>query len=569
MLLELARGTGAEWDSWIQHLCEFEADALRVERVSFWTLGEQASSMTCDAGYVASTREFEHGSVLLAANVPEFFEALREARALSVGDVHDDRRVRGLDDYCASRGISSMLDVPVWAEGRLAGVLCHEHVGHARRWKNAEQDFAVGVGQVVSSALAARAHTRAEAAAQRSAFLDTVSRAVISSLDTQEICRRALALVVPKRADACLVWLENSDGRLELLAWKASDPRQEEILLRVRGELDRNRQPTFATQVFRQRQSVLLQDFHRAVLETCAFAPAELQAFEELGITASVGVPLVAEGTTIGAMAFHAAGRHFDTEDRALAEDIAARLGAALQNARLYAIAHDAIHARDDFLVLVAHELRTPFTALQLMTDDLARRTRRDSNAEEARRSDAISRGVRRCTDVIERVIEASTIRAEGVKLAPESCDLVQIVRGCIAQMVESARRAGTPITVHAESPIVGLFDRAGVERIVRVLVENAIKFGEKKPIEVSLRRDGSHAELTVVDHGLGIAPDRLPALFSPFERAVPKEHFPGLGMGLYVAKSIVEAHGGTITAKSAVGEGTTFVVRLPTAGAR
>jgi signal transduction histidine kinase len=196
------------------------------------------------------------------------------------------------------------------------------------------------------------------------------------------------------------------------------------------------------------------------------------------------------------------------------AEDFAARVNAALQNARMYAVAQDATQARDDFLVLVAHELRTPLTALQLWTDGLLRRARRDGDAEETQRSDAISREVRRFIDVVEHVIEASTIRAEGVKLARTSCDIAQIVRGYIAQVAERARRAGTPITVHAASPIVGLFDCAGVERIVRVLVDNAIKFGEKKPIEVSLHRDGADAELTVVDRGVGADPDHLPALF-------------------------------------------------------
>jgi signal transduction histidine kinase len=522
--------------------------------------------MTCDAGYIASTREFEHGALLLASDVPEFFEALREARALSVEDVHTDPRARGLADYCAARGIGSILDIPVWTEGRLAGVLCHEQVGHARRWRRAEQDFAVGVGQVVASALSARAHTRAEAAAQRSAFLDAVSRAVVSSLDTHEIGRRALALVVPKVADASIVWMIDRDGGLGALAWAGADPQKEQGLDRVQRALARNRQaPNFAMRVFRQRQTVLLPDVSRAWLEKYDFAPAERAAFSEGGITASIAVPLEVGGTTIGVMSLHAAGRHFGLEDRALAEDIAARVAAALQNARMYGLAQDAIRARDDFLVLVAHELRTPLTALQLRTDSLLQKARRNGSAEDTKRTDAIARDVRRFSDVVEHVLEASTVRAEGVKLSHEACDLAKIVEGCVAHVAEQARRAGSSIAVHTESSIVGRFDRERVGRVILCLLDNAIKFGEKKPIEVSLRRDGAQAELTVGDQGAGISPDRLPSLFEPFERAgLAKEHFGGLGMGLYIAKAIVEAHGGTIAAHSTVGEGTTFVVRLP-----
>ena len=564
MLLELARGTGAEWGSWIQHLCQFEADVLRVERVSFWTLDDSASSMTCDAGYVASCREFEHGALLLASGVPAFFEALREARALSMEDVHGDPRARGLDDYCSSRDICSILDIPVWAEGRLAGVLCHENVGSKRHWRRTEQDFAVGVGQVVASALAARAHTRAEAAAQRSAFLDAVSRAVISSLDTREIGKRALALVVPKLADVGAVWMVNIDGDLDCLATAASDARKQQVIDRALQVVSKERGPTFVTRVFRQKQSVLIPDFQRAVLEIQNFLAPEKQVFDEVGITASIGVPLEVGGTTIGTMTLHATGRHFNADDRALAEDIGARIAAALQNARMYGIAQGAIRSRDDFLVLIAHELRTPLTALQLRTDSLLQKSRRDGNAEDKKQSEAIARDVRRFTDVVEHVLEASTIRAEGVKLAHETCDLVGVVKGCVAQMAERARRAGSTITVDAESPVVGRVDRARVERVVVCLLDNAIKFGENKPIEVSVRRDGTEVELTVRDHGAGVPPDRLPSLFEPFVRAVPKEHFPGLGMGLYIAKAIVEAHGGTIAAHSAVGKGTTFVVRVP-----
>ncbi len=566
LLLELARGTGAEWGPWIQHLCQFEAEVLRVDRVSFWSLDDSASRITCDAGYVASTREFEHGGSLLASEAPEYFAALHEARALDMADVMGDPRVRGLADYCVTRGVGAMLDIPVWAEGRLAGVLCHEHVGGPRHWRRAEQDFAVGVGQVVASALAARAHTLAEAAARRCAFLDTVSRAVVSSLDTREIARRALALVVPRLADLCVVWSLNRDGALECLGWKAADPRRGDAIARLERALAGPRPGPFATRVFRRRQTVVLPDIHQAVFEIYDVAPVERAVWDEIGLTTGMGAPLEVGGTTIGTMIFYAVGRHFDADDRALAEDIACRVAAALQNARMYGIAREAIRARDDFLALVGHELRTPLTALQLRADALLRRTQGSGDAEEARRTDAIARDVRRFSDVVEHVLEASTIRAEGVRLAYDTCNLTAIVQACVARAAERAERLGIAISVHTEPSLIGRFDRGRIERVVMGLLDNALKFGEKRPIEVVLRRDGDRAELTVRDHGTGIAPDHLPALFEPFERAVPKEHFGGMGMGLYVAKAVVEAHGGSIAASTAVGEGTTFVVRLPLA---
>jgi signal transduction histidine kinase len=104
---------------------------------------------------------------------------------------------------------------------------------------------------------------------------------------------------------------------------------------------------------------------------------------------------------------------------------------------------------------------------------------------------------------------------------------------------------------------------------VVDRLLDNAIQFGQGKPIEVALERNGTQAVLVVRDHGLGIAAERLPSIFAPFERAVPKERFGGLGLGLYIAKSIIEAHGGSIAVTSRLAEGAVFVVRLPLASER
>ncbi|HEX8789927.1 MAG TPA: GAF domain-containing sensor histidine kinase [Polyangiaceae bacterium] len=563
MLLELARSTAAEWDSWIQYLCQFEADVLHIERVSFWSLAERNASMRCDAGYVASTRVFEHGAVLLASEVPAFFDAIREARTLNVEDIRGDSRVRGLEEYCSSRGISSMLDVPVWIEGRVAGVLCHEQVGPARRWSGDEQEFAVGVGQVVASALTARAHTRAEAAARRSSFLDTVSRAVIASLDTREIASRAMALIVPGLADASILWMTNHYGRLECLGWSACDPRTRAALASWDRERRPDREGPFARRVLHQRQSVLVPDVHRAV-EALDLTADERASLERLGVSAAIGVPFEVGGKAFGAMVLCSVSRHFDAEDRSLAEDIAARLAAALQNARMYGVAQDALRGRDDFLALAAHELRAPLTAMQLRIAKLVKYGRRQGNADDLKQAGEIADDVRRFDELIEHLLETARLRADGLKLAPYRCDLSHIVERCVARMADRAERAGTPIATRIEPAIVGMFDCAHIERAVLCLLDNAIKFGNRQPVDVSLRRDGLQVELTVRDRGAGIAPDQLPLIFEPFERAVSRQHFGGLGVGLYIAKAVVDAHGGTIATSSPPGGGTIFALRLP-----
>jgi signal transduction histidine kinase len=247
-----------------------------------------------------------------------------------------------------------------------------------------------------------------------------------------------------------------------------------------------------------------------------------------------------------------------------LAEDVGDRLAAALENARLYQAARDAIRARDDFLVLAAHELRTPLAALQLVADKAVRDDPRVKQTVGAPESETIARQVRRLSALVERILDVSRIRAEGITLNLDTCDLGAIAADRVKAAQDRARRAGSSIVMNRGPSVVGRWDRARVADIVDALVDNAIKFSGGKPIEVEVGHRGSQALLTVLDHGVGIPPDHAESVFSPFERTPSKEHFGGLGLGLYLAREIAEAHGGSIEVTSRVDQGTTFVVRLP-----
>jgi signal transduction histidine kinase len=560
-LAELSRSAGTNWDEWIRRVIRFDAEVLHVERVSFWSLREETSSIHCDAGFVASVQSFEHGATLFESDLPEYFAAMREARVIDMVDVQTDPRCRGLRRYCAARGIASMLDAPVWLEDRLSGVLCHEHVG-TRNWTAEEEDFVTRMSQVVSSGLAARAHTRAEADTRRAAFLDSVSR-LTSSLDAHEIANRAVSMCIPWLADFVAI-VHSREGVPELLAFKHRDPLKqlaiEEHFQAVRWTF------SIPTRVMRQGQSLLLTETTPEVVMRYGFSREDLALIESVGVSTAMSVPLAVGNDTFGAMSFAAADRHYDIDDLALAEDIAIRVAAALENARLYAVAREAIRARDELLVVAAHELRTPLTALQLRTDHLVRKASRGADPAEKARSEGIARDVRRFSGVVDHILDALKIRGEGVELASGACDLATIVRRRVALVAERARAAGSPIELDSVPSVIGRWDKERLERVTDVLLDNAIKFGSGRPIAVSLRSDENCAELAVRDHGIGISTDRLSAIFRPFERAVPQEHFGGLGLGLFVAKAIVDAHGGSIEVASHPGEGTTFTVRLPRA---
>jgi signal transduction histidine kinase len=117
---------------------------------------------------------------------------------------------------------------------------------------------------------------------------------------------------------------------------------------------------------------------------------------------------------------------------------------------------------------------------------------------------------------------------------------------------------------VRADSPVVGEWDATQLVQVVDGLLDNAAKFGAGRPVEVTVRREGGEATLSVRDHGQGIRPERVRHIFEAFERAVSSAHYGGLGLGLFIARAILEAHGGRLTLDNHPGEGATFTARLP-----
>jgi signal transduction histidine kinase len=555
----------ADWESSISRILQLAAERMSVERVSFWSLSDHPARIRCEAGYVATTNVCELGATLFERDLPEYFAALRRVVPLKVEDVSTDPRCRGLREYSGMREITSMLDVPVWAGGQLAGVLCHEHVGTKRSWTPREEEFALGVAQVVASALEARRHKVANAAAFRGAFLDNVSRTLLQSLEADEIARRAVDLFVPILGEVAVVFTVNYEGSLELRAIKHADLQREPSFAEAaRAVISKGGPGALPLLAMRQRQALLQSDVEASAFEAHGAPPAMAALFRELGVRTTMAVPISVAGYTLGALAFFDSTRRFGPDDLELAKDVADRVGSALENARLYAIAREAIRARDEFLGLAAHELRTPLTSLRLAADDALRRARRGGDAEQEKRVEGIVRQTRRLDALVGHMLEASTLRSDALVTAPEPCDLAEIVERCVSSAADRARQVGCAITRTLQSPLFGLWDGVRLERVVQELLDNALKFCAGKPIEVDLTHDETHAVLTVRDHGAGIDAGRQDSIFVPFQRGVSAENYGGLGLGLFIARAIVEAHHGSIRVTSQDGQGSTFVVRLP-----
>jgi signal transduction histidine kinase len=265
----------------------------------------------------------------------------------------------------------------------------------------------------------------------------------------------------------------------------------------------------------------------------------------------------------VGAMTIASApNRKYTPADLDLAEELGRRAALAIQNARLYRQASDALRARDEFLSIAAHEIRGPITSLHIAVQMLRRGVLPE--AEMAKTFDIIEREDRRLGLFVDELLDLSQIRTGTLRFDFEEVDLVEIVRKVATRLSSELVRAGSSLSIRVEGDVRGQWDRFRLDQVVANLLSNAIKFGLGKPIDVRVGAEGGMAMLVVEDHGMGIAAELRDRLFQPFERGVSVRHYGGLGLGLYIVRTIADGLGGSVAVDSVDGGGSRFTVKLP-----
>ena len=227
-----------------------------------------------------------------------------------------------------------------------------------------------------------------------------------------------------------------------------------------------------------------------------------------------------------------------------------------------------ALQMRDEFMSMVVHELRTPLSVLAMevrvrqhqiaadnatffATENLSRMFERDQ------------RQVRSLTRLIDDMLDVSQIQHGKLSIRRGKCDLSAMLRRVVGEV--QGQRTDVPITLKSDSAdLVGEWDEFRLEQVVVNLLTNALRYGGGKPIVVELSQLPAAAAIRVSDEGVGIAPEDRTRVFEQFVRVGDRLRTPGLGLGLYITKQLVEAHGGTISVESTLGEGSTFTVALP-----
>jgi signal transduction histidine kinase len=226
--------------------------------------------------------------------------------------------------------------------------------------------------------------------------------------------------------------------------------------------------------------------------------------------------------------------------------------------------AQENVRIRDEFISIASHELKTPISALKLQTQLIERDMHRGQNLRNLGEVVALlNRQVDRLTDLVNTMLDVSRISSGRFLLDMQNLDLPALVR----EVISSQKFLASSVDIRFEGvphlQVRG--DRARLEQVIENILSNAVKYGEGRPVLVTLQEEQkSLAVLTVKDEGIGIPAEFIPKIFDRFERGVSARNISGLGLGLYITKQILDGHGGTIAAMSEPGKGSSFTVTLP-----
>jgi PAS domain S-box-containing protein len=413
------------------------------------------------------------------------------------------------------------------------------------------------------------ARTRAELAHQRCMFLSHASSILASSLNYETTLSNVAQLAVPLLADFCLIHKLEGDRTLhQVTAWHGDERKQPLVdqLGRLYQVSSQNRSSLMA-QVLRTGEPLMVTDF--SAIEPLTQDAQTLEIHRQLAPRSLMIVPLTARGQKFGTLmlAMAESNRQHDALDLAVATDLARRAAIAIDNAHLYKQAQEASRLKDEFLMTLSHELRSPLNAIVGWSQMLQHRHLSQRTTEQA--LEVIEQKATALTQLVYDLLSLSQIVTGQLRLQPGLVKLDEMIQEVIQSLQVAATAKDIRLEVYLDGaiePIQG--DGRYLRQVFWNLVSNAIKFTPSSGlVEIRLLQTAQNIQFMVRDTGKGISPDILPYIFDIFRQADSSStrFYDGMGIGLSLVHHLVELHGGTVEGFSeGEGQGAMFTVTLP-----
>jgi signal transduction histidine kinase/CHASE3 domain sensor protein len=403
---------------------------------------------------------------------------------------------------------------------------------------------------------------------QGAKLLSEASRVLASTLDYEKTLEAVARLAVGDLSDWCAVDLVNSDGRIRQVVVAHFD----EAKIKWAKELNKRYPPDYngltgVGHVIRTGQPEIYPDISDEMLVASARDENHLGIMRELRFRSVLVVPMIARGRTLGALTLVSTGkgRRYGDDDMALAMELATRAAIAMDNAQLYRSALAASEAKSTFLATMSHELRTPLNAIIGYQSLLKEGIDGPLNKSQLAQLTRIRASADHLLGLIDEVLTFSRVEAAKEIVRREEVALRSIIDDALTMIAPLAEVKG--LTVRAEGEDARLFtDGNKVRQILLNLLSNAVKFTDRGGIVVRSRASAQEVTVSIIDRGIGIAPENLERIFDPFwqveQRSTRKAG--GTGLGLSVSRSLARLIGGEISVESEFGKGSSFTLTLP-----
>ncbi|BAY77041.1 multi-sensor hybrid histidine kinase [Nostoc linckia NIES-25] len=528
----------------IREITETAACTLSVERVGVWLYNQERSKMECIDLYDANTKEHSFGSSLFKINYPAYFQALEQERSIAIDDARNDIRTQELSQsYLSVFGITSLLDAPIWLEGRLVGVVCHEHVGEGRQWTLEEETFAGSIADFAALAMEANQRNAAQEALRQSeaqfraiferssigiALIDMKAQIVDINVTLCEILGYSREELYGKRFTN---YVCTQKGDLEIY---------KQLVSQIRTDLEK----TSKVEVKEQPA-----DRHRIEMERrCSHQDGSL-------VWTHISVSVIPDGD--GQPEFFLA----------MIEDITERKQTELKLRASQEAAEAASRAKSEFLATMSHELRTPLNAIMGLSQLLQQEIVGSLNEKQKEYINCIYTSGEQLLAVINDILDLSKVEAGKEELLLLPLSVSEICNYAISTVRDGALEKGLQLTCEIDPEAdTCIADERRIKQMLLNLLANAVKFTPDGKVSLVVKKLPQGMKFIVSDTGIGIDSSQFQFLFEPFKQLDSKlnRQYEGTGLGLALTRKLARLHGGDVTVTSTLGEGSQFTLFLP-----